>query len=386
MLVIKLINMKKYIYAFCLSLAFIPIAFAQTLTSSDFGSVGDQVYLGKDQTPGVLVGNAGSGQTWNFSTLNTESLDTLYFLSPSSLPNGSEYPTANLAVASDEGIFFFDKSASAIYNLGFYLAFGPVASNVHYTPSVKYLEFPASLGTTFSTQSYFSASSYLGVDTNVISCQITIDSAKVIRYTDMTVEFDASGSLQLPTATFPSVLRSKNTEITLDSIFIFAPSAIICPPFINIPAGWSLAPDFLLQLMNPNLSGVMQDTSRIYNWYANNEKFSLCAIDVNYNDAPISARFKSDASQIGIGVEEQTLISLNIYPNPTEGLIYIQSESDLSQHIFRLMDLQGRVVFATMIQSNQHIQLPVLATGMYAYEMITPDHKVVNRGKLNVKR
>jgi len=367
-----------------LSLLSASIMFAQTITSSDFGNVGDQVYMGMDQTPGVSVGASGSGQTWDFSSLNTETLDTLFFLNPTTLPNSSNYPTANLAIASNEGVFFFEKTSSAVYNLGFYFAFGPIASDVQYNPPFKYLEFPASLSTSFSTQSSFAETSYLGVDTNILTCQITIDSAMLVRHTNMLVTFDASGSLQLPTGTYSSVLRAYSEEQTRDSVFIFAPNPINCPPFLNIPSGWSLAPDFLLQLINPNLAGVMLDTNRIYTWYANGEKFGLCAIDVNHSNAPISARFKSDASQIGLGMAEESMIAVSVFPNPTEGMISIQSETNLANHTFRLTDLQGRIVFTTIMQSMQQIQLPLLPTGLYVYE-ITDGDRVVNRGKIAVK-
>ena len=133
---------------------------AQTITSADFGSVGDSVFLGFDQTPGVSVGSAGTGQTWNFTSLNTETLDTLFFLNPSVLPNASSFPSANLALASNQGVFFFEKTASSILNHGLSLEFGPVASDVNYNPPVTYLQFPASVGTNFTTNSGFVAPLY----------------------------------------------------------------------------------------------------------------------------------------------------------------------------------------------------------------------------------
>ncbi|MCX7744413.1 MAG: T9SS type A sorting domain-containing protein [Flavobacteriales bacterium] len=358
---------------------------AQTITSADFGSVGDSVFLGFDETPGVSVGPAGIGQTWNFTSLNTESLDTLFFLAPSSLPNGSNFPTANLALASNEGVFFFEKTVSAIYNTGFSFGFGPIVTDVNYIPPVTYLQFPASVGTTFSTNSGFLAKNYVGIDTNAIFCQLVIDSVMVKRVSTLTVNFDASGTLQLPTGTYNNALRAYSVETTRDSIFIYAPYFIDCS-FFTVPAGWSLAPDFMLQLINPNLAGVILDTNRIYTWYAPGGKFGVCAIDVDYAGNTISARFVSDASQIGLNINESMLDNVHLYPNPASYGFMIQSDQPLKDHLIQLMDLQGRIIKVQNLNNNQLVNVEELNDGIYLVQILNSLGNIVYRSKVIVQK
>jgi len=356
---------------------------AQTLTSSDFGSIGDSIFLGSDQTPNVSIGTPGSGKVWDFDTLNTETLDTLFFLPPSSFPNASNFPSANLAISSNEGVFFFEKTASAVLNHGFSIDLGLIVSDVNYVPPITLLQFPATLGTTYSTNSGFVASSYLGIDTNVFSCQVTIDSAMLKRKSTTTVTFDASGTLHLPTASYSNVLRAYSVETTRDSIFIYAPNPINCPPFLNIPAGWSLAPDFLLQIANPNLSSVILDTNRVYSWYAPNGKFAVCAIDVDHNNTLLSARFVSDSSQIGLSVNENQWIQATLYPNPAQNGFTIQSAISLEQNQLQLVDIQGRVIKTQLLTSNNMwIDTETLNQGIYLVQVIDTTGRVIYRNKL----
>lgn len=378
--------MKKLVLlvgALSFSLGFLS---AQTITSADFGSVGDSIFLGYDSSPNVSVGASGAGQVWDFDTLNTETLDTLFFLNPSSLPNAANFPSANLAISSNEGVFFMEKTASAVLNHGFSLILGPVAADVNYNPPVTYLQFPAAVGTNFNTNSGFVAKSFLGIDTTVFSCVIKIDSAMLKRKLTLNVNFDASGTIQLPTVTYNNALRAYSEETTIDSIFIYAPNPINCPPFLNIPAGWSLAPDFLLQIADPNLSAVILDTNRIFTWYAPNAKFSVCAIEVDYAGNAQNARFISDTSQIGLSIDESQQVQMLLYPNPATSSFMIQAEQTLNQHTLQLMDLNGRIVKTQLLGNNQLVDVQTLDNGIYLLQVLNETGKVVYRNKVIVQK
>jgi hypothetical protein len=377
--------MKKLLFFSAAFFLLNALTSAQTLTSADFGSVGDQVTLGLDLSPGVSVGNSGAGQNWNFSSLNTETLDTLFFLDPSVFPNASSYPSANLAVSSNEGVFFFEKTSFAIFNHGVSLASNMFATDVVFTPPLTYLGFPASLGSSFNTISTFDAASFLGIDTTILICQVTIDSFKIVRHSNYIVYCDATGTLSLPTQNFPNALRAFSQDITRDSIFIYAPNNILCPPFLSIPQGWSLAPDFLLQTIDPTLTNVILDTTRIYTWYVPGEKFGVCAIDVNAAGASISARFYSDASQI-VGVENIKENELTLYPNPTTGSVYLQSSNSMDGHSIKVLDLNGKVVYSGAIQTGAPVQLQNLDSGLYIYEVYNEESARVSQGKVIVKK
>ena len=359
-----------------------------TITQSDFGSVGDEIYLGSDGTPGLPVlllnSNPSAEQTWDFDTLNTETLDTLYFLAPGAFPNASNYPGANIVVSSNLGNFFIEKSATGIKTHGFSIDFGLLSANAVFNPPVVTVPLTATVGTTYSGTSAFQIVNFLGIDTNVISCTIKIDSVMLKRKSNYSINFDAFGKLKLPLGWHNSTLRSFTTDITVDSIFIYAPNPIVCPPFLNVPAGWSLAPDFLLQLANPNLTSVMYDTTRVYNWFEANGKFSICAIDVNHSFLPISARFVSDTSQIGLSVANyDDLMHVSVFPNPTEELVNVFIPEFKQGYVIKFTDLQGRCIMNQAVQNAQtSYSLSTYQNGIYLLTIENSSGQIIARRKI----
>lgn len=359
-----------------------------TITQADFGSIGDEIYLGYDATPGLPVlpvnTNPSAQQTWDFDTLHTETLDTLYFLSPSLFPNASNYPGANIVISSNQGNFFIEKSATGIKMHGFSIDFGLLSADAVFNPPVVTVPLSATVGTTYNGTSAFQAVNFIGIDTNVFTCIIKIDSVMVKRKSNYSINFDAFGKLKLPLGWHNNTIRSLTTDITVDSVFIYAPNPINCPPFLNVPAGWSLAPDFLLQLANPNLTSVMKDTTRVYNWFETGGKFSICAVDVDHNYLPISARFVSDTSQIGLSVVYyDDLMNIMVYPNPTQNFINVFMPEYQAGYTVSITELQGRQVRRVPLTTNQlAINLEEFNNGIYLLAIENNAGQIVARRKI----
>lgn len=380
-----IINMKKIVFSFLL-LGAAGYASAQTLTSTDFGSVGDTYQLGLDNTPGVGPGTAGASQTWNFTTLNTESLDTLVFVNPATLPNAADFPGSNIATVSDQGVFYLEKTTNYIRNHGVVAVFGFLVASINFTPPVDLLQFPTNFGDSFSNTSMVAEKQFIGIDTNFLGCQITIDSAYIIRHVVHDVDIDGSGTLQLPTDTFTNALRSYTEERTVDSIFIYAPNAINCAfPPVNIPQGWSFADPTLLTLAgfsgNPSF-----DTTRIYNWYAPGEKFSVCAIDVNSNGSPISCRFKSNVAHLTLGLNEPFQLESSVYPNPANDQMRITATESLAGTHVQVVDVTGKVVLQQQMNEQGIISTLALEEGIYLYMIRDDQNKPLTKGRFMVVR
>ena len=376
--------MKKLLLSVSLLTA-ASFAFGQ-ITSADFGSVGDSYQLGLDATPGVSLGSTGAGQTWNYTTLNTETLDTLFFVDPATLPNAGDFPSSNIATVSNEGIFYLEKNVNYIRNHGLVAGVGPFAAVANYVPGLDIIQFPASLGTSFSTSAGVSEKIYIGIDTNIFGCQIVVDSIWVKRTSVFDVDFDASGTLQLPTDTFNNALRSYSEERSVDSIFIYAPNAVNCvfPP-VAIPQGWSFADPSLVAFAgfgsNPSF-----DTTRIYTWYAPGEDFSVCAIDVNSANSPVSARFKSDYAHFTVGINEPFTVETTLYPNPANDFIRITSEEPLAGTTVSMYDINGRIVARQIMNEQGNVNTSALEQGVYLYMIHDQQNKPVSKGRFVISR
>lgn len=358
----------------------------QTLSSSDFGSIGDSYVLGTDGTPGAGPGSSGSGQTWNFTGFNTETLDTLHFVDPSLMPNASDFPGSNIATESNEGVFFMEKNSSKVSTHGLVGSFAFITASIVFTPPLDIIQFPASMGTNFSSSSTTDIITYVGIDTNILGCQIIIDSIWVKRYTDMSVNFDASGTIQLPTDTFTNSLRSFTQQETIDSIFIYAPNAINCAfPPIAIPMGWSFADPTLMSFAGFGGNPVL-DTTRIFTWYVPGEDFSVCAMDVNYALNPVSVRFKSDISVFNVGINEPFNVISSVYPNPANDQIRVISDEAMAGNLFTVIDMNGKRIFSAILSEDGIISTSSLNNGVYLYMISDQQDKPLSKGKFVVQK
>src|SRR5690606_1735715 len=70
-----------------------------------------------------------------------------------------------------------------------------------------------------------------------------------------------------------------------------------------------------------------------------------------------------------IGIEENQLNNLNIYPNPTKGLVYISSKTETIIGI-TVFDVLGKKVF--QVDGNiQQVDISTLQSGMYFLRIVT---------------
>jgi hypothetical protein len=350
-----------------------------TITSGDFGSAGESFTVGTHTAPGVSPGSAGPNQTWDFSALITQSLDTVQFLNPTGLPGATSFPGANLAIESNDGLFYFDKSSSGVNTLGGASSFGGVPAVAVYNPPQTLLPFPAAYNDQFTSSTAFNTELAFPIDTNILGCVIKIDSIRIVRNSTLNTAFDAWGTVTLPTGSFPS-LRANSLESTTDSIFIYVPNGLQCLLLgVNEPAGWILAPNLLIQAAGfPG--NVIQAASRIYTWYANGEKFGVLAMQMDDQNNVESARFKSDASQL-VSIEDNEATTWQVTPNPAgESVNFGLTQPGL----VTVTDLSGRIIWENEVQPNTAVSIADWKDGLYVYT-VQQGQKVVGKGKLVVQ-
>lgn len=83
-----------------------------------------------------------------------------------------------------------------------------------------------------------------------------------------------------------------------------------------------------------------------------------------------------------VSLESNELSDINVYPNPSNGVINIQGTTDASQVEFLITDAQGRVVSSGLISgasSNDQIDLTAVGAGIYFVRLSTQNTQRVER-------
>ena len=81
--------------------------------------------------------------------------------------------------------------------------------------------------------------------------------------------------------------------------------------------------------------------------------------------------FTMPNARLATSVEESPIISFNLYPNPTNGLVTVDFASGVEENItFNVMDVSGKIVFSNTVAANEgsnrvNIDLSSLESGVY---------------------
>ena len=224
-----------------------------TIDSNDIGNIGDIIYFGSDSVINGITMSTGSGmaQTWDFSTLAQDELDSIVFLDPSVAINGSLFPSADIAL-EDEGVFsYFVKSNTSFSIIGDEENIQGFILPLKLEPAQPLVAFPSTYGTTFSEVSIVDSTA----EDNVSGF---FDSLRIKRIINTTAEIDAFGSLTTPNGIYPDVIRQATTIEVIDTVWTY-----------NILIGmWSVF-------------GSTSETDYSYQFYANGKNFFVANMRVD---------------------------------------------------------------------------------------------------------
>jgi hypothetical protein len=87
--------------------------------------------------------------------------------------------------------------------------------------------------------------------------------------------------------------------------------------------------------------------------------------------------------EAGTAITDIKASTISIYPNPARNNINITLPENVSQAVFTLYDMQGKVFIRKEISSQETVSVSNLATGIYIYNIITNKQK--HTGKLIIK-
>ncbi len=286
------------------------------LVRTDMGDLNDSQVYRKADTTGVVDGPAGNGQSWDFSTLvATSVVGTNRYIVASGHPQGSNWPTANMAFSPfNDAYQFYISTADSLYLIG---EKSPANTRMTYTNGAALFRYPQGFGVQ-----------------NEDSVEATypdgfISSVTRLGWTRTT--FDGTGSLITPYATYPNVKRIEYLAIHHDS-------------------SWTGAADVVVNV-------------RRYEWYAAGEKMPV--LITNYQQVilnggnPTISREVFFADPTAVAVTPEMANQFEIYPNPSQGNVQVRyaldAASDVQVEVLNVMGERVRLVVDENQAAGTHV-------------------------------
>jgi len=375
--------MKKIILTTLTGLFAVAMQGQVVITQADFASPGDVLYVGNDTIlPGsISAGAAGTGQTWNFSALVPDEIETINFVDPSTLPAFGDFPTSNISFQQFGADAYINKSANGVELLGLagQIMGAPFPVTAPINPSQTLMQFPAQLGVSFQDTSNIDVT----IDISSQAGSFGVDSARFDRVFYTSHEIDAEGSLTIPLGTY-STIRDRVDETTIDSVWIYSPNGNIA---FGIQQGWQLIPSIVAGFIGLD-GGVTITTTRNYRWFAANSKYFLADLEVDpANNNPIGARYQADPSTLPSSVNEDVYTNNNItvFPNPATDVVTVLVKDSKGNATIALFDATGRQVSSSTLTANQTaISTNGLTNGLYLYRVAAANGTLLKTGKVLV--
>lgn len=145
--------------------------------------------------PWADPGTAGANQTWDLSTLTSDSLIFIEFVDPATTPDGASFPAATVA-AMDMGFFAYSQfDATGGYLHG--MSNVPGEAPIVYSDAMQMTSYPSTIGTTW---------------VDAFHAEFSVMGFPIVRDGSITANADGYGTLILPWGTLNDVLRVTYVE------------------------------------------------------------------------------------------------------------------------------------------------------------------------------
>ncbi len=349
--------MKKQLLSFIL-LSLAITSFAQiTVTNNDIAPAGTTIYLANDTTflGDIIPGEPGANKTWDFTNVQSNTIDTINFILPSATPFGDAFPDANFAFSSHDNEIgdiyaYMVRSDDKFSTIGYAInteEFG-FAYN-HVEPEDIILDFPVAYQNTYNelvTSDMVIASPIPGYDS--IRTKTTIVKETII---------DAWGSITIPSGTYNSLRQCVNEDET-DSTFMMVSGVWI---FID----------------------TYEEASTTYSWWTNdvNIGFTLFSLDVDPDTEDVYGISFFNGSHVGLN--ETNIVETKVFPNPASNLLNFEFDKIITGELV-LMNQLGQIVTKKHIngQSNIQVNISNLPTGVYVYRSTNNSGELLSSGKI----
>ncbi|MGZ4068124.1 MAG: T9SS type A sorting domain-containing protein, partial [Bacteroidia bacterium] len=295
-------------------------------------------------TTGVLAGSGGTGVSWNFSSLTSPTVavsKTDKFLNPSTTTYGSNFPSANMASLTSGGtVDFYKFSPDSVTELGSYTS--PTNCTYPVWDPFRYTICPFNYG-----------SSYVD-HYNSYNCGSGTSYSH--NYTAVMFTFDGTGSLTLPTTTYPNVIRYKYVSNAIDTTFS-SPGVV-----------QSIMPYSLTIYMWSDQSNPL--TPVVFVWedinYPSFGFHSKAIVSMAYTHFPATATAGIE------NMEKNDVVKL--FPVPATNAINLEIPDNFKIQSSKIYDCLGRNVQEN--GGSSHIDVGNLNNGIYFIEVKTETGKI----------
>lgn len=264
--------------------------------------------------PFVDPGSAGADQTWDMSGLTTDSTMNITLAAPGTVIGNEAFPGATVAETGNEATMFW-----RVENEGVHLV-GSLAEDVAivYSDEGKYLQFPCTYQTAW---------------TDDVAASFEVEEMTVTRTGNIDVIADGHGTLIMPDATIPNVLRLHWVENTTDMMAGFEMNAVY-DSYLYYVEGRSYP---LVQLVTGTISFLGNETT---------VQFTQWNGDIS-----------TDIETASVPDQE-----LQAWPNPAQDLVSLRVPAEMAGEVFiQFHDATGKAVYngRFMTDVNRAIGIPL---------------------------
>lgn len=319
--VIKTYNMRKNLLH-SLSYSFVllsTISLAQpSLNSSNTNPVIGDVFVSKNANY-VSPGPAGASQTWNLSSMTSTSTTNYTVVAPASAPNGSSFPSANVAMFDGTNASFYATSASN------YLNYGATAGGVvfSYTNAETMCTYPFNFGNSI---------------TDAWGCTFVNASMTFYRSGTSTVTADGHGTCITPAGSFSNVMRLHVRQKYKDSTSTF----------------------------------IINYDNDQYLWYKPGNHYPIAIVysfTTTTFSTPQVSTFGAYLNNVVTDVEDlkNDYSSLKVFPNPTSTVLNIKTDNPVSDKTeFLVCNALGETVKVLNVEElEKSVDVSDLCSGIY---------------------
>jgi hypothetical protein len=309
-----------------------------TVTDTDVLNIGDVIYEATDMlSVGLNPGNSGANQTWDFSALQNNMLDTITVLNPNSTPYVALHPDADVSIFMDSSFLYMSKDNNELSIVGFdsvsvYMPFSPLPLTYGLQSSKSYVSFDsiASLPPSLC-QLYFG---------------VPCDSIYFMQKADVIWEVDAFGDVILPSGSYSS-LRLKRLELASDSVYYHLNGVWYADTSNSAPA----------------------DTSVLYSWWTNDPSMHFRIVEMDYTDDYSDEVIFLAQVQTTNSVKDLKS-SILVYPNPAFSEIMVNAQNNELTNL-EFLDLNGKLILKKEFTQSTSLDVSHIAKGMYYLNLKT---------------